>query len=88
MGGGTYTGLEAVSNGLQVLREPRVRTGRKTMTYMAISLSFTAGGLILCYLLTDVHRVQGLTLNAVLVQKLAGEAFGGAIGAVPRRSSG
>jgi amino acid transporter len=77
MGGGTYTGLEAVSNGLQVLREPRVRTGRRTMTYMAISLSFTAGGLILGYLLTDVHRIEGLTLNAVLVQKLAGEAFGG-----------
>jgi amino acid transporter len=77
MGGGTYTGLEAVSNGLQVLREPRVKTGRKTMTYMAISLSFTAGGLILCYLLTDVHRIEGLTLNAVLIQKLAAEAFGG-----------
>ncbi len=76
MGGGTYTGLEAVSNGLQVLREPRVRTGRRTMTYMAISLSFTAGGLILSYLLTDVHRVQGLTLNAVLIQKLSAEALG------------
>jgi amino acid transporter len=76
MGGGTYTGLEAVSNGLQVLREPRVRTGRRTMTYMAISLSLTAGGLILCYLLADVYRQQGQTLNAVLVRKLSGEAFG------------
>ncbi len=77
MGGGTYTGLEAVSNGVQILREPRVKTGRKTMTYMAISLSFTAGGLILCYLLTNVHRIEGLTLNAVLVQRLAAEALGG-----------
>jgi len=76
MGGGTYTGLEAVSNGLQVLREPRVKTGRKTMTYMAISLSVTAGGLILCYLLADVYRQPGQTLNAVLVRKLSGEAFG------------
>ncbi|HUM03400.1 MAG TPA: APC family permease [Thermoanaerobaculia bacterium] len=76
MGGGTYTGLEAVSNGLQVLREPRVKTGRKTMTYMAISLSVTAGGLILCYLLADVFRQEGQTLNAVLVRKLSGEAFG------------
>ena len=72
MGGGTYTGLEAVSNGLQVLREPRVKTGRRTMTYMAISLSLTAGGLILCYLLADVYRVEGQTLNAVLVRKLSG----------------
>ncbi len=77
MGGGTYTGLEAVSNGLQVLREPRVKTGRKTMLYMAVSLSVTAGGLILCYLLADVYRVEGQTLNAVLVRKLSGEAFGG-----------
>jgi amino acid transporter len=76
MGGGTYTGLEAVSNGLQVLREPRVKTGRRTMLYMAISLSITAGGLILCYLLADVYRVEGQTLNAVLVRKLSGEAFG------------
>jgi hypothetical protein len=29
MGGGTFTGIEAVSNGLQVLREPRVENGKK-----------------------------------------------------------
>jgi hypothetical protein len=33
MGGGTYTGIEAVSNGLQILREPRVKTGKRTMLY-------------------------------------------------------
>ena len=31
MGAGTYTGIEAVSNGLQIMREPRVRTGKRTM---------------------------------------------------------
>ena len=76
MGGGTYTGIEAISNGLQILREPRVQTGRRTMVYMATSLSLTAGGLILCYLLAGVHRVPGRTLNAVLTEKLATEAFG------------
>ena len=76
LGGGTYTGIEAVSNGLQILREPRVRTGKRTMLYMAMSLSVTAGGLLLCYLLADVHRVEGQTLNAVLANKLAGEPFG------------
>src|SRR3972149_4047073 len=35
MGGGTYTGIEAVSNGLAVRREPRVQTGKRTMLYMA-----------------------------------------------------
>jgi hypothetical protein len=76
LGGGTYTGIEAVSNGLQILREPRVKTGRRTMTYMAVSLAVTAGGLILCYILAGVSRVPGQTLNAVLTRKLASEAFG------------
>ncbi len=46
LGGGTYTGIEAVSNGLNNLREPRVRTGKRTMFYMATSLAFTAGGIL------------------------------------------
>ena len=46
MGAGTYTGIEAVSNGLQMLREPRVRTGKRTMRYMATSLALTASGLM------------------------------------------
>jgi len=36
MGGGTYTGIEAVSNNVNALAEPRVRTGRVTMLYMAV----------------------------------------------------
>ena len=43
MGAGTYTGIEAVSNGLQIMREPRVATAKRTMVYMAVSLSVTAG---------------------------------------------
>ncbi|MGZ6971403.1 MAG: amino acid transporter, partial [Thermoanaerobaculia bacterium] len=81
LGGGTYTGIEAVSNGLQILREPRVKTGKRTMFYMAVSLSVTAGGLLLCYLLSDVSRVEGQTLNAVLANKLGREALGPGAGA-------
>ena len=72
MGAGTYTGIEAVSNGLQILRPPQVRTGKKTMIYMAASLAFTAGGLLVCYLLTNVQHVAGKTLNASLLQNLIG----------------
>jgi amino acid transporter len=54
MGAGTYTGLEAVSNNVNILAEPRVKTGRYTMFYMAISLSVVAGGITLCYLLWTV----------------------------------
>ncbi len=63
-GGGTYTGLEAVSNNVNILAEPRVHTGKMTMFYMALSLAFTASGIILLYLLWDAVPVQGETLNA------------------------
>ncbi|MFO7642182.1 MAG: APC family permease [Candidatus Competibacteraceae bacterium] len=65
LGGGTYTGLEAVSNNVNMLSEPRVRTGRFTMFYMAGALSFTAGGILLLYLLWEVQPVAHQTLNAV-----------------------
>src|SRR2546422_626944 len=70
MGGGTYTGIEAVSNGVSMLREPRVVTARKTMALMAVSLAFTAGGIMFRYLLTDARPVPGKTLNAVLLHNL------------------
>jgi amino acid transporter len=63
-GGGTYTGLEAVSNNVNILKEPRVHTGKMTMFYMALSLAFTASGIILLYLLWDAKPVEGQTLNA------------------------
>lgn len=64
MGGGTYTGLEAVSNNVNTLSEPRVRTAKITMFLVAISLAFMAAGIILLYLLWGVNKVQGQTLNA------------------------
>ena len=71
LGGGTYTGIEAVSNGLPIMREPRIETGRRTMLYMATSLALTASGLLLCYLLWQLTPVAGKTMNAVLVERLA-----------------
>lgn len=72
MGGGTYTGIEAVSNGVPALREPRVATGKRTMAYLALSLALTAGGLLLCYMLFGVRPVEGKTLNTVLAEQFAG----------------
>jgi amino acid transporter len=66
LGGASFTGIEAVSNSTDILREPRVETGKRTMLYMAISLSFTAGGILICYLLNDVQHQAGRTLNASL----------------------
>ena len=39
LGAGTYTGIEAVSNSMPVMREPRVATAKRTMRYMAFSLA-------------------------------------------------
>jgi amino acid transporter len=66
LGGGTYTGLEAVSNNVNMLAEPRVKNGKWTMFYMAASLAFTAGGIILLYMLWHARPVEGETLNAVV----------------------
>ena len=71
-GAGTYTGIEAVSNGLPILREPRVQTGKRTMRYMAVSLSITVAGLLVGYLLFHAEPQHGKTLNAVLFERLTG----------------
>ena len=71
-GAGTYTGIEAVSNGMQIMREPKVHTARRTMAFMAISLALTAGGILVCYLLYHVQPEAGKTMNAVLLEKFAG----------------
>jgi amino acid transporter len=70
LGGGTYTGIEAVSNGLPILREPRTVTGKRTMVYMSISLAFVAGGILFGYMLFNVEPIAGKTLNAVLFEKM------------------
>ncbi|HEY1091850.1 MAG TPA: amino acid permease, partial [Burkholderiaceae bacterium] len=72
LGGGTYTGIEAVSNNVNSLAEPRVRTGKLTMLYMAFSLAFTAAGIILLYLLWNAVPVEGQTLNAVVFNAILG----------------
>jgi len=71
VGGGTYTGIEAVSNALPILREPREKTGKRTMVYMAISLAVMAGGLILGFLFYKIVPQEGKTLNAVLFQHIS-----------------
>ena len=73
-GGGTYTGLEAVSNNINTLAEPRVRTGKWTMFYLAASLAFTAAGILLLYLLWNVTYKEGETLNAVVFRSIIDHA--------------
>ncbi len=77
LGSGTYTGLEAVSNNVNRLREPRVVTGKWTMLYMAVSLSMTAAGMILLFLLWAPIPQDGQTLNAVVFHSILGDSGSG-----------
>lgn len=94
LGAGTYTGIEAVSNSMPVMREPRVATAKRTMLYMAVSLAFVAGGLMFCYLLYDVQPVKGVTLNQLLTEAfmkelgLGGTWLGGAFVWITMLSAG
>jgi amino acid transporter len=89
LGAGTYTGIEAVSNSMAVMREPRVATAKRTMLYMAISLAITAGGLMMAFLLYELELKQlpepttllhlrestGRTLNDLVVAWFSERAF-------------
>lgn len=82
LGAGSYTGIEAVSNGLPILRKPRVATGKRTMLYMGVSLALMVGGLLFSYLLFHTKPEDGRTLNAILFSQItatwphgAGQAF-------------
>jgi amino acid transporter len=87
LGAGTYTGIEAVSNSMAVMREPRVATAQRTMLYMAISLAITAGGLMVAYLLFELdlkkngtslilqRDITGRTLNDLLTDWFASGIF-------------
>ncbi|MDD5711145.1 MAG: APC family permease [Smithellaceae bacterium] len=89
MGGGTYTGIEAVSNAMQMMREPKVETGKRTMVYLAASLAITAAGLLFCYALFDLHPVPGKTLNAILAAiTFSGWPLGGWIAFITILSEG
>ncbi len=73
LGGGTYTGLEAISNSVHNLAEPRVRTGKATMWCVAFSLAFMAMGIILLYLLWGAKHVDGQTLNATVFTSITAD---------------
>jgi len=70
MGAGTYTGIEAVSNSMVILKEPRVKTGIRTMRLMAFSLAITVLGLFAAYSIFHLQHVPGKTMNANLLEAM------------------
>lgn len=70
LGAGTYTGIEAVSNGIPNLREPKAQTAQKTMLLLSVSLAIAAFGLIISYYLFNIQFLPGKTLNAALTERV------------------
>lgn len=73
VGAGTYTGIEAVSNGMNVFQPPRVHNAKKTMIYMSSALGIMVCGLMFSYLLYGVTPIHGKTLNGVLLDAISSE---------------
>jgi amino acid transporter len=78
LGGSSYTGIEAVSNGLAIMREPRVQTGKRTMVLMATSLALVAGGILLAYMVLGVEPARDAAghmtdepMNSILVKRFS-----------------
>lgn len=72
LGAGTFTGIEAVSNSTDILKEPKAATAKKTLLYSGLSLAFIAGGLFLNYMLFNLHPQEGKTMNATLLERAWG----------------
>jgi K+ transporter len=74
---------------MQVIREPKVPNGKRTMLYMALSLAIMAGGLIVCYLFFDIRPTPGRTMNAMLADGVFGAwPLGGIIALITIFSEG
>jgi amino acid transporter len=81
LGGAIYTGLESVSNGVPVLREPKVATARRAMLLVAGIPAVVITAIILGYVLFDVRPESDKTLNAVLFEHVAAAIGGDRAGA-------
>lgn len=79
MGAGTFTGIEAVSNGMSIIREPKIKNAKRTMIYIAASLSIAVLGLVVSFLLYNVKPQPGETINAVMLGSV-GRDLGGRFG--------
>jgi amino acid transporter len=76
LGGAIYTGLEAISNGVPILREPKVQSARRTMLLLAGIPGAVIAVILVGFLLYDVRPEGDMPMNAILFQQ-ASAVFGG-----------
>lgn len=71
LGGGTYTGIEAASDTVQLCRyRQSSENRRKMLVYLACALAFAAASLATLYSLWDVNVEPTMALNGVLFERV------------------
>jgi amino acid transporter len=71
LGGGTYTGIEAASDTVQLSRYRQSSANRRKMlAYVAFALAFGAASLAMLYSLWDVRVEPTMALNGVLFERV------------------
>ena len=71
LGGGTYTGIEAASDTIQLSRyRQSSENRRKMLAYVACALAFGAASLAVLYSLWDVNVEPTMALNGVLFERV------------------
>lgn len=71
LGGGTYTGIEAASDTVQLSRyRQSSENRRKMLAYVACALAFAAASLAALYSLWDVNLEPTMALNGVLFERV------------------
>lgn len=80
LGGAIYTGLESISNGVPILREPKVRSARRTMILLAGVPALIITVILAGYLLYDVRPAGETPMNALLFQRVAAPLGPGLLG--------
>jgi amino acid transporter len=71
LGGGTYTGIEAASDTVQLSRYRQSSSNRRKMlAYVACALAFGAASLAVLYSLWDVNVEPTMALNGVLFERV------------------
>ncbi|MFL5303406.1 MAG: APC family permease [Anaeromyxobacteraceae bacterium] len=71
LGGAIYTGLESVSNGVPILRDPKVQSARKTMLLVAGIPAVIIGVILTAFVLYDVRPEADQPMNAILFERVS-----------------
>ncbi|HYE04675.1 MAG TPA: APC family permease [Planctomycetota bacterium] len=79
VGGAIYTGLEVLSNGVPLLREPKQRTARRTMLLLAGVPAAVIAVIVIGYAVFAIGPGAGATLNGALFARIA-ESLGVGVG--------